>query len=297
MGWELEFIKLLQRGNVTFFDYLFYALTQFGTELFFILAVMVLYWCVDKREGFRLINLFMIAQLCVGFIKVLVKRPRPYTLEGVRPILEETSGYSFPSGHSNNIAVICADMTMAKKHSAFKFALPLSCIVILSVMFSRVYLGQHYPTDVIAGAVIGVAVSLIGYKLFDLFGDKEEKAIYLILPLCLVLFIFAVVMFVVNGSEFDSVMKISGIYSAMAIGYFIEKKHINYDIKSDKYWRYFVRVIAGALIVLALSEGLKALFNLFAGGVVLVLAEFIRYFVIGIWVTLLAPMLFKQLKI
>ncbi|MCH5164705.1 MAG: phosphatase PAP2 family protein [Clostridiales bacterium] len=301
MAWELEFIKLLQRGSNTFCDYLFYIITQLGTELMFMFAVMVLYWCIDKREGFRLINLFAVSQLVVGFVKVVVNRPRPYTIDGIRPILEETSGYSFPSGHSNNIAVVCTHLSLQTKNKnakTFRVVVLLSAIIILGVMFSRVYLGQHYPTDVLAGAAIGIGVGLVGFILFGkILGEREEKLVYLILPGCVLLLILGIVFFIVKGDGFDTLISLAGTYSAASIGYYIEKKHIKYDIKSDKLWHYFVRFIVGAVIVTILEVGGDALLNHFAGEIWSLIVGFIIYFMIGIFVTLLAPMLYKRLKI
>ncbi len=300
MEWELEFIEFLQRGSNTFLDYLLYFITQFGTEIFFMIAVMALYWCIDKREGFRLVNLFMIANLFVGVIKVLVKRTRPYHYDGIKGIIEETSGYSFPSGHSDNIAVVATSLTMRERgKKAFVPALSVTCVAILLVMFSRVYLGQHFPTDVLTGAAIGVGISLIGCLFFDkILGDKEERLAFVVAPVCFMLFVAAIVFFVKKGEAPDSLMKIAGTYSAFVIGYYIEKKRIKYEVRSEEIWRYFVRFAVGAIIVVAIKEGLKALFGLFAFGVWnLLLTEFIRYFLIGIFVSLLAPMLFKRLKI
>ncbi len=300
MEWELELIKFLQRGSNTFFDYTLYFITQFGTEIFFMVVVMALYWCIDKREGFRLVNLFMIANLFVGVIKVLVRRTRPYHIDGIRGILEKTGGYSFPSGHSDNIAVVSTSLTMyAKEKGKLKPAIIVSIIAIPLVMFSRVYLGQHYPTDVLTGALIGVGIGIAGFVFFDkILGEREERIVFAVVPLCFVLFVAAIIFFAVRGEAPDSLMNIAGTYSAVSIGYYIEKTRIKYDVKSDKIWRYFVRFAVGAVLVLAIKEGVKALINLFADGVwSLILTGFVRYFLIGIFVTLLAPMLFKKLKI
>lgn len=301
MGWELEFIKLLQKGSNNFFDYLLYFITQFGDELFFLLIVVTIYWCIDKREGFRLVNLFMVSQIVVGFVKVTVKRKRPYLADGIKGIIEETEGYSFPSGHSNNISVVCTDVSLFSKRKnkkAYRFVLITSCIIVPLVMLSRMYLGQHYLTDVLVGGLVGVGVGLAGYYLFDLLKDNEEKLMYAIVPCCLILFITALVFYFKKGDTADALVNIAGTYSSASIGYYIEKRFVKYDVKSDKVWRYFVRFIVGAIIVIALKEGLKMLFGLFGGGMwAAILTEFIRYFVIGIFVTLLAPMLFKKLKI
>lgn len=300
MGFELEFIKLLQNGRTTFGDYMFYLFTQMGTELFFMIAVMVVYWCLDKREGFKLVNLFMLSQVCVGLIKITVRRTRPYFHEGIDAVIERTDGYSFPSGHSNNIAVVGvhASLMCKKKYpNAFLFVAASSVLLVLLVMLSRMYLGQHYLTDVVTGAAIGVAVGLVGYKIFDLFGNKEEKLLFAIIPCC-VLILAVVIAAYIKGKESDSLVSIAGTFSAVGLGYFLEKKHVRYEVKADKFYKYVLRLLLGAAIALGLKTGLKALFALFAKGIwELLITGFVRYFLIGIWVSLFAPMAFKKLRI
>lgn len=299
MAWEIEFIKWLQSGNSAFLDYFVFFITQFGAELFFMLAVMILYWCVDKREGFKLLNLFMIAQIAVGMVKTTVKRVRPYYLDGIEPILETTEGYSFPSGHSNNIAVIGTDLTLfsKKKGLYFRSVCIVSCIMIALVMFSRVYLGQHFPTDVIVGALLGVGVGMLGFWLFDKIGDKEEKIMFFVVPLCVICFVASIIFYCALGEQIDSLMTVAGAYSAAVIGYYVEKKKVGYDVKASKKWHYAVRMLIGIAISIALKEGLKVIFAFVDNGVWTLVLRFVRYFLIGIFATLLAPMLFKKLKI
>lgn len=299
MGWEVEFIKLLQSGGNKFGDYLFYVLTGLGTEIFFMLVVMLVFWCIDKREGFRLVCLFTASQIVVGTLKVLVKRPRPYTVDGVKAIMQRTDGYSFPSGHSNNIAVVSTHATImgGKRYNAFWYTLIVSCLITVLVMLSRMYLGQHYLTDVLAGAAIGVGVGCLGYFIFDKVKD-EEKFAYVTIPLCVVLFVAAIVIFAVKGDALDTLMQIAGTLSAASIGYFIEKRHVGYNVVSERKRNYVYRFLLGAAVVALLNFGLKAALKLFATGITeLILIDFALYFFIGIWVTLLAPMTFKKLKI
>ena len=299
MTWEIDIIKWLQSGDVPFVDYLVYVITQFGTELFFMLAVMILYWCIDKREGFKLLNVFMIAQIAVGVIKTTVKRVRPYYRDGIEPILEKTEGYSFPSGHSNNIAVIGTDVTLLsqKKGRYFKTVCIISCIMIALVMFSRVYLGQHFPTDVVVGALLGVGVGILGFWFFDKLGDREERLMFIIVPLCVICFIVCIVFYCAVGEQIDSLMTVAGAYSAAVIGYYIEKKRVGYVVRSTKKWHYVVKMLIGIVGAIALKEGLKVVFALVDDGVWALVLRFVRYFAIGVFATLLAPMIFKKLKI
>ncbi len=93
-------------------------------------------------------------QLSSHIIKPLVGRIRPcHELEGVRLLVGCGSGLSFPSSHAvNSVTVATLVSKFYKKYSAYLF------IFAFLVSFSRVYVGVHYPADVIAGMIIGAIV-------------------------------------------------------------------------------------------------------------------------------------------
>ncbi len=296
MGWELDIIKWLQSGSSKANDYIFYSITQLGTEILFMLAAMVFFWCISKKEGFKLINLFMASQIMTGIIKVGVRRTRPYATGKVNAILEKTEGYSFPSGHSNNIAVVA---THASKYAKGRSRVIVAAVgggLVFLVMLSRMYLGQHYLTDVIAGAIIGVAVALLGGSLFELLGDKEEKLVFVVAPCCVLLFIAALIMLIVKGEQLDSLVKVAGTYLTVTVGYYIEKQHVHSTVATGGR-RIALRLVIGLIVAVAVMFGLKYLFGLVKSEVAGLVFDFIRYAIIGIWVTLLAPMAFVKLRI
>lgn len=297
MSWEIEIIRWLQNSSSRPLDYIFLLITCLGTEIVFMAAVMVFYWCINKKEGFKLVNLFMVSQVMTGIIKVMVRRTRPYATGKVEAILQETDGYSFPSGHSKNIAVVGTYVSLwSRKSKKFPLIASASAILVLLVMLSRMYLGQHYLTDVLVGMAIGLAVTISGYFLFDLLGDKEEKLMYFIVPCCAVLFAVSLIMLLVKGETFDSVIKISGTYMAASIGYFLEKRKLGSEVPTSTRNRA-LRLLLGGAWAIAIYFGLKFLFGLCDNLAISAILDFIRYFALGIWVTLLAPLTFVKLKI
>ena len=87
-------------------------------------------------------------------IKLLVKRPRP-VLEGLPPLGGAPSSLSFPSAHATSSFTMATAMVRVDPAMAGAF------VVAIALSLGRPYLGMHYPSDVLAGAFIGVALGLI----------------------------------------------------------------------------------------------------------------------------------------
>ncbi len=294
MGWEAQIIAWLQGGSCTFLDYLFLFLTQFGDELFFLLAGIIIYWCVDKRYAFKFVNVFLCCSIVVNGIKMLVKRPRPFNrYDGlVKSIGKKTGGYSFPSGHSASITNLSTQAYIKfRKTDYARFALIGGIAISVIVMLSRLYLGQHYLTDVLTGAAVGIGSAVLFSYLFELLKDNEHKMVYVVFPLCVVLTVIIFACGIQGGM--DDVVKVAGGYSAFTLGYYVEKRFVRYDVKSGKLWKHAVKVIFGAAVAVGIKEGLKYVFpadNVFLIG-------FLRYFLLAAWAAVGAPAIFKVLKI
>jgi undecaprenyl-diphosphatase len=87
-------------------------------------------------------------------VKLIVRRPRP-VLEGLPPLGGAPSSLSFPSAHATSAFAVATAMTRVEPLGALAFALALA------LALGRPYLGMHYPSDVLAGAVLGIALGLI----------------------------------------------------------------------------------------------------------------------------------------
>lgn len=87
-------------------------------------------------------------------VKLVVRRPRP-VLEGLPPLGGAPSSLSFPSAHATSSFAVATAMTRVEPLGALAFVLALA------LALGRPYLGMHYPSDVLAGALLGIALGLI----------------------------------------------------------------------------------------------------------------------------------------
>ncbi len=115
-----------------------------------------------RRQG-----LILLAALAAGVLvgnvclKNLIARPRPCWLENsVRLLVSSPTDYSFPSGHTLSSAIGAAVLTKTDRRLGWA-AIPIAAVI----AFSRLYLFVHYPTDILAGAVLGAAIGLAAYRI------------------------------------------------------------------------------------------------------------------------------------
>jgi undecaprenyl-diphosphatase len=134
-------------------------ISYFGADfilLFSTVIAMVLSWKKHKKESFVFAIMLIFGFLLNITLKQIFQRPRP----DIDPLLTLTS-YSFPSGHAMNAFVFYATLAYFTYHFSgnIKKTLLMTAIVIVLILLvgiSRVYLGVHYPTDVIAGYAAGL---------------------------------------------------------------------------------------------------------------------------------------------
>jgi len=301
MAWEIKFIKNLQAAGNKFTDTLMHIVTQAGDEMFFMLIAVVLYWCISKKAGYKFLNVFAVGQIFVGGIKALVKRPRPYTLDGIEAIKAKTEGYSYPSGHSHNIVNITYQLSQyvkrEKKNKLFRYFVGVGAVLSALVLFSRVYLGQHYPTDVISGALLGVLSAVLAGMAFDALKDREDLIFVVVFPLS-VLLAFVVIIFGIDSAA--GTVKVCGMYGSATLCYYLEKKFVRYEIPKFNFGKALRKIVLGLAVLLLVKEGLKPLFASFLteGSVgFMILHEYFRYFLLSACAILACPYIYKKLEI
>lgn len=149
-------------------------ITELGGVAFIVLAgVLIFMFCKKIRwfVTFDLVGVTLINQV----IKHIVRRPRPNVLR-----LVEEDGYSFPSGHSMvsmafyGIIIYLVYKNVTNKYLKWTLITLLS-LLILSIGFSRIYVGVHYFTDVVGGFLLGLAYLIIYINIYNKRVGKNEE--------------------------------------------------------------------------------------------------------------------------
>ena len=129
--------------------------------LWIVVGIILLISRKTRRWGITLLVTLGITWLiCEYGVKALVARPRPFVLDpGYALIIAPPSGFSFPSGHTLASFLAATVIAFSPVARGWKIA---AWVMAVLIAFSRLYLFVHFPTDVLAGAIIGVLAALIG---------------------------------------------------------------------------------------------------------------------------------------
>ncbi len=170
--WIQEFI----RNDVLTPIFVLITKTGNGGAVWLILtAIMLLFKKTRKAGILSLTALFFSVIIDNVILKNLVARTRPYeVISGLRLLIERQTDFSFPSGHTGSSF---AAAVILYKELPGKQGIPALILAVL-IGFSRLYLGVHYPTDVICGALIGTLIAVMVRRIFYIM--KENKYLHII---------------------------------------------------------------------------------------------------------------------
>jgi len=216
----LQFYQAVQSWHNPGFDALFIALSFLGSEPVYIVLVALVFWNYDKRLGFRLAVLFLASMAANNIIKDTLQFRRPIGSEGIRSLyLSSATGSSFPSGHAQAAATCYPYLWQRWRSRAFQ-AFGIAMLILIG--FSRLYLGLHWPQDVLGGLILGLAsvyvFQTIDERLFKLPCSLWAKLMLSALMPLLVLAVY----------HSKQGLQVVGFVLGFASGYFLEDRFLDY---------------------------------------------------------------------
>lgn len=150
----------------------FKQITRLGNAGIFwiLLSICLLFFAKTRNTGvMAIISLAISFVINNLFLKNIVARTRPYeTVEGLGRLIEKQVDFSFPSGHTASSFAVAVVLYLELPK---KYGIPLLILAVL-ISFSRLYLGVHYPSDVLIGAVSGTLIALVVHRAFV----KKQRA-------------------------------------------------------------------------------------------------------------------------
>lgn len=295
----MDFLYFLERIRSPWLDAVFSALTELGGETVFLVAALVVFWCVNKRQGYYLLSVGFMGTLVNQFLKITCRVPRPWVRDPDFTIVEsaraDATGYSFPSGHStSSVGTFGVIATEARRLWVRIIAIAL-CVL---VPFSRLYLGVHTPADVLVGSTISLAfLILLRPAVYHQDGRNLPKLLGVMTVLA-VAFVAYMELFPfpsdVDAENLDHALKNSytllGALLGMIVVYVADKK-LNFPTEGIWYAQV-LKAVLGLAAALAVKEGLKAPLDALFGGHMI--ARAVRYMVLVLVAGIVWPLTFPR---
>lgn len=291
------------------------AVTSLGYEAFFGLMLPTVYWCFDQMVGLRVGIMLLMTTTFNTFFKFLFHNPRPYWIsDRVEAYSHETS-FGIPSGHAQTAASIWGWLAVEVKKRWFSI---FAVVPIFLIGVSRIYLGVHFLSDVLFGWLLGGLLVLAFFawhkKVCDWLNQQSFGT-----RMILVLVSTAVILLLIIGARWiaspwmmedewaaragevdpyrlDDAFTLAGTWMGMLGGFVILTKNKGHFLAHEGEWQRLVRLSVGLLGIFLLYFGLGQIFprdpNFVGYGL-----RFLRYTLIGLWVSWLGPVVFEKLGI
>jgi len=288
--WGTGAILWVQSLRHPFFDALFLAATFLGEEEFFLIFLPFIYWCLNKQVGVGLTYISVFSHYLNSVVKMAFGLPRPS--DPRLALLRTETSPSFPSGHAQSAVVNWGYLVTRFHYKVFRI---VAVVLILLIAFSRIYVGVHFPQDIVGGLLIGLLL-LVAYN--RVVGTIEKRRFDLPLPMKLTLSV-VIPLALLFTHPFD----VDGTYPAelaattmgtilgMSIGFVLEQEHIHFKV-DGLWWKRGLRFILGMVLVVIFYLGLKIAFPAEVSHSVAIALRMVRYSLVGFSAAFLAPWLF-----
>lgn len=299
----MKLLYALESIRTPLLDTILGAVTHMGGELFFMVIAVTVFWCVSKRMGYYLMTVGFFGTILNQFLKILCCVPRPWVKDPDFTIVEsaraEATGYSFPSGHTQNAVATYGGIA---RYTRRRWLRGVCIALMLVICFSRMYLGVHTPLDVGVSFVIAAALVLLVYPLMEE-ADRRPRvltAMIGVMVLCSAAFIVYLYLRGDTGttaedtanyvSALQNAWKLTGATLGMLAANILDRRYIRFETQAV-WWAQIIKLVVGFGLLLAIRAGLKAPLIALCGGAAEI-AGGIRYLLVVLFAGCVWPLTF-----
>lgn len=291
----MDVLRFLESIRLPALDTLMQLITEGGGELVFMVLAITVFWCIDKRCGYYIFTVGFFGTIINQFLKLAFRIPRPWVLDPNFTIVESAragaTGYSFPSGHTQNAVGTFGGLARYTK----KRWVRVVCIVLaVLIPFSRMYLGVHTPLDVVVSVLVALVLLFAFYPLFSS-DERQSRAMWYVLAAVIVLAAayLAFVLVYAFPADIDADNLAEGTKTAFTMAgavlgllavYAADRYKLQFDTKAPLLGQ-ILKLVLGLVLLVAIKAGLKAPLHALFGGY---FADLVRYFLMvlfagGVW--------------
>ncbi|MBL8056263.1 MAG: phosphatase PAP2 family protein [Anaerolineales bacterium] len=315
--WEVNLVQALQslpglQGVMTAFSFL-------GNEEFFLFVMPLLYWCLSPAVGARAAVLLIASNGLSNLLKVTFAWPRPYWMTEQVAAFDVETSYGQPSSHTLNATVMWGYLASAARRP---WAWPAAIAVIVLIALSRVYLGMHFPSNLVGGwlfgglllgafwrwgeglaarlARLGLGAQLALALAVSLAYLGLGAVLLALVPAPADLPLWAQTALAQTGEAItprapDSLVSTAGMVLGLGAGLALVRRHARFDAGGPLLQRA-LRFLLGVAGVAVLFLGLRAILP---GGAdwLAQAGRYVRYALIVFWALYLAPLAFLKLRL
>ncbi len=276
----MDLILFLQQFDFGWLVMTMKAITFMGNEEFYLLILPVLYWCWRKNYVLPLAIILLLNFWLNYEFKEFFQLPRP---AGVALIPAEHFG--FPSGHAQGAMVLWGYLAWILSGTQRKIYGWLGALI-FGIGLSRIYLGVHFPGDVVGGWTIGFLILFSG--IWITVSIRRQELVFPALPTAILALFSGMMLALMSPSGIA--VRVGGMIAGLVGGMLIESEWLNINTRV-RWWQQGLKIIIGVAGLLILKSSIKALFPLELW------ADWIRYGMLGLWIGLGAPWLFSRLRL
>lgn len=258
----------------------FKAVTTLGSEGFFLVALSIIYWSVNKSMGFWCLMVMPLSIFLTSEIpKDIIKLPRP-DIKGV-----SMPTYTFPSGHVSGAVSVWGYLAVRIQKCWLWIG---ALLVIVLVGLSRIMLGYHFPGDILGGIVAGIMFLFLFFELgVTLIEKRWDRRMH---P-ALLKFIALVVPLLLSYVPASFAPNLMGYMAGTGLGYLFQKEKLNFSPRG-RWQQHLIRILIGAAVLAVVIPGLNTILPSNVH-----LLTFTQYAFATFWTTYLAPLAFLKLRL